>query len=196
VDTVRLTHLSRYRDGWSAALGTDGWFLRFSGSDEAFADMRDELKAWGRTWARWVPDYAWRDGKRGAWWVDDGLFADSYADRFDLVEEAVVFCMRQGYHAQWMAPRRRSSQPPPRRPTSPEPPKAAPDPRIPQHLAAQYRLLGLGGDATLKDVREAYRALAKRYHPDAGGSHRQFLALHTAYEQVFCWVEIREQVTA
>jgi curved DNA-binding protein CbpA len=40
-------------------------------------------------------------------------------------------------------------------------------------------------------VRTQYRELAKRYHPDAGGSHADFLALQQAYEQVMAYLQTR-----
>jgi DnaJ domain len=55
---------------------------------------------------------------------------------------------------------------------------------IPRHLQAAYRLLHLQAEVSLAEVRTQYRALAKRYHPDAGGYHTDFLALQQAYEQV------------
>src|SRR6266536_635719 len=46
---------------------------------------------------------------------------------------------------------------------------------IPLHLQAE---------GSLAEVRTQYRELAKRYHPDAGGHHADFLALQQAYGQV------------
>ena len=59
---------------------------------------------------------------------------------------------------------------------------------IPRHLQAAYRLLLLGAEANLADVRRQYRELAKLYHPDAGGDHADFLALQQAYEQVVAYL--------
>ena len=55
---------------------------------------------------------------------------------------------------------------------------------IPRHLQAQYHLLQLQAEGSLADARTQYRKLVKRYHPDAGGHHADFLALQLAYEQV------------
>jgi DnaJ-class molecular chaperone len=55
---------------------------------------------------------------------------------------------------------------------------------IPPYLQAEYHLLHLQGEVSPAEVRTQYRELAKRYHPDAGGSHADFLALQQAYEQV------------
>jgi DnaJ domain len=62
---------------------------------------------------------------------------------------------------------------------------------VPLHLQAQYHLLQLSAEASVADVRIQYRELAKRYHPDAGGHHIDFLALQQAYEQVVEYLRIR-----
>jgi DnaJ-domain-containing protein 1 len=62
---------------------------------------------------------------------------------------------------------------------------------IPLHLQAEYSLLQLHAEASLADVRSQYRELAKRYHPDAGGHHTDFLALQQAYEQVVEYLQTR-----
>ncbi len=63
---------------------------------------------------------------------------------------------------------------------------------IPHHLQAQYRLLSLQAGVSLAEVRTRYRELAKLYHPDAGGSHADFLALQLAYEQVVEYLQTRD----
>jgi hypothetical protein len=47
-----------------------------------------------------------------------------------------------------------------------------------------YRTLGLAPDATLDEVKRAYRRLAKLYHPDSAGgaATARFIALQRAYE--------------
>ena len=62
---------------------------------------------------------------------------------------------------------------------------------IPLHLQAEYRLLQLQAEVSLAEVRTQYRELAKLYHPDAGGSHTDFLALQQAYEQVVEYLQTR-----
>jgi hypothetical protein len=49
-----------------------------------------------------------------------------------------------------------------------------------------YRTLGLQAGASVDDVKQAYRRLAKRYHPDAGrdSSPERFLAVQAAYEMI------------
>ncbi|MGF1510119.1 MAG: J domain-containing protein [Myxococcota bacterium] len=45
-----------------------------------------------------------------------------------------------------------------------------------------YRVLGLHDGASIEAVRSAYRALARRHHPDAvGGCHETFLLVQAAY---------------
>lgn len=52
--------------------------------------------------------------------------------------------------------------------------------------ADPYRTLGLHRGASLADVKQAYRALAKVHHPDAAGAGAlpRFLAIQAAYEQL------------
>jgi DnaJ-domain-containing protein 1 len=60
---------------------------------------------------------------------------------------------------------------------------------IPLHLHAAYRVLQLQAEVSLAEVRAQYRELAKLSHPDAGGSHADFLALQQAYEQVVAYLQ-------
>jgi hypothetical protein len=46
------------------------------------------------------------------------------------------------------------------------------------------RLLGSDAGLDLKHLKEAYRAAAIRFHPDAGGSHEQMVSVNRAYEQL------------
>jgi hypothetical protein len=50
-------------------------------------------------------------------------------------------------------------------------------------LPACFSLLGLSFPCTVAEVKAAYRDLAKRAHPDRGGSHGEFLKLQAGYEQ-------------
>lgn len=45
-----------------------------------------------------------------------------------------------------------------------------------------YAVLGVTSDATLQEIRDAYRAKSKKYHPDAGGEDWSFRILAQAYE--------------
>jgi hypothetical protein len=49
--------------------------------------------------------------------------------------------------------------------------------------AAWNEVLGVKADANIEDIRNAYRALAKVHHPDAGGSTEDFKRLRGAYDQ-------------
>lgn len=48
-----------------------------------------------------------------------------------------------------------------------------------------YHILGISGDANRQEIRQAYRKLAKKYHPDhnpAPDAERQFIRITEAYE--------------
>ena len=48
-----------------------------------------------------------------------------------------------------------------------------------------YKVMGLNRDATPKDIKTAYRKLARKYHPDLNkepGAESQFKELGEAYE--------------
>lgn len=45
-----------------------------------------------------------------------------------------------------------------------------------------YELLGVPGDASEKQIKAAYRALAKKLHPDVGGDPEHFMRVTRAYE--------------
>ena len=47
-----------------------------------------------------------------------------------------------------------------------------------------YSFLGIGKNATLKEIKSAYRLLAKKYHPDVSkesGAHEKFIIINEAY---------------
>lgn len=45
-----------------------------------------------------------------------------------------------------------------------------------------YQILGVQRDATVEEIRAAFRALAKKAHPDVGGSEELFLQLQLAHD--------------
>ena len=45
-----------------------------------------------------------------------------------------------------------------------------------------YAVLGVGRDASLEQIRDAYRSKSKKYHPDIGGEEWAFRVLAQAYE--------------
>lgn len=47
-----------------------------------------------------------------------------------------------------------------------------------------YHVLGLERGATLRDVKAAYRRLAKKYHPDVGGDPEVFKRIYAAYHHI------------
>ena len=51
-------------------------------------------------------------------------------------------------------------------------------------MESHYEALGLSPTADEQEVRRAYRALLKDYHPDQGGSRANFLRIKNAYEEI------------
>jgi len=51
-----------------------------------------------------------------------------------------------------------------------------------------YEVLGISQEATLIEVKKAYRSLAKKYHPDIGGNEEHFKKINDAYQSL---IEIR-----
>ena len=45
-----------------------------------------------------------------------------------------------------------------------------------------YKELGISRNALKSEIKSAYRLLAKKYHPDIGGSHEKFLVIQLAWE--------------
>ena len=45
-----------------------------------------------------------------------------------------------------------------------------------------YSLLGLNQNASITEIKSAYRSLAKKYHPDTGGNKEKFLEIQLAWE--------------
>ncbi|AAP99188.1 MULTISPECIES: J domain-containing protein [Prochlorococcus] len=47
-----------------------------------------------------------------------------------------------------------------------------------------YKILGVSENAPFSEIKAAYRNLAKKYHPDAGGDEEKILALNAAWESL------------
>ncbi|MDM7855824.1 J domain-containing protein [Cellulomonas alba] len=51
-------------------------------------------------------------------------------------------------------------------------------------MSTAYDVLGVSPDATQDELRRAYRSRARRTHPDAGGTHEDFVRVSQAWDQV------------
>ena len=45
-----------------------------------------------------------------------------------------------------------------------------------------YKTLGVSRTATPEEIKKAYRKLARKHHPDAGGDEAKFKEINEAYE--------------
>lgn len=45
-----------------------------------------------------------------------------------------------------------------------------------------YKILGVSKDASDKEIKKAFRKLAQKHHPDAGGDEDKFKEINEAYE--------------
>lgn len=55
---------------------------------------------------------------------------------------------------------------------------------LPAPASAQWwTVLGVNQNATVEEIRSAYREKVKHVHPDVGGNHDQFVEVQQAYEQ-------------
>ena len=50
-------------------------------------------------------------------------------------------------------------------------------------------VLGISADATIDEIKAAYRRLARAHHPDRGGDHDTFIRIKKAYEELIAWRE-------
>ena len=46
-----------------------------------------------------------------------------------------------------------------------------------------YKTLGVPRDADADTIKKAFRKLARKYHPDAGGDEAKFKEINEAYEK-------------
>jgi molecular chaperone DnaJ len=58
-----------------------------------------------------------------------------------------------------------------------------------------YDILGVKKDASADEVKKAFRRLARKHHPDAGGDEEKFKEMNEAYEVSLSWDEALEGVS-
>jgi DnaJ-domain-containing protein 1 len=56
-------------------------------------------------------------------------------------------------------------------------------------LAKEYTLLGIEPGATKRDIKNAYRRMARKLHPDKGGDPEAFKAMYAAYRKLLIVVK-------
>lgn len=49
-------------------------------------------------------------------------------------------------------------------------------------MSNYYKILGISQDASVDDIKQAYKTLARKYHPDRGGNKEEFQKIQEAYE--------------
>ena len=47
-----------------------------------------------------------------------------------------------------------------------------------------YDILGVDNSSSDADIKTAYRRMAKKHHPDAGGDEKHFAEISNAYDQI------------
>ncbi|MCA9217465.1 MAG: DnaJ domain-containing protein [Planctomycetales bacterium] len=62
-----------------------------------------------------------------------------------------------------------------------------------RHTPPCITALGLSWPCTEQEIKDAYRKLAEKNHPDLGGDRQRFLALQTHFEQAIQLVQQAEQ---
>lgn len=162
---VRIAHLESLDDGFLFSFVSPG------AHDEATQAVRS-LDPWQR---HWIPALR-------AWWI-----ADDAVSRLERRLPAVAEAL-----AEWRA-----------RPRDYMAEALASDywrrlrPRgvvwVPLAVAAAYRTLGLDAGAPAAQVTAARRALARRRHPDSGGSHEAMVEINHAADTILAWLETNEE---
>ena len=59
-------------------------------------------------------------------------------------------------------------------------------------MLGEFTALGVTSDSTEEEIKVAYRILAKKYHPDTGGSKEKFTTLQKEYDQLLASRRVRK----
>jgi hypothetical protein len=155
----------RFESAGKLADETEGYFLSFAAASpaafQAAVQAVRTLPAWQRVW---LP---------GAqlWWVhEDGL--SLLARRLPNLQARMWQAVYERAQGEGSAQTRRLLWQ-----------------LAPRHVVDAFAVLSLRCDATSDQVKSAYRALAKKVHPDRGGSHSAMLSLNRAYTCALEWAE-------
>ena len=145
-------------------------------------------------------DAAWRDKLFGACAEDgdaDDPFGSGWGDAEDGSGDWFEHVSRQRSRArdreaaeraraaQAAADEERRRRPPPLPPTPPQEARPPTPPPAPPQVESLYEVLGVGRNASDRDLRTAYRRLALEHHPDQGGCEETMARLNHARD-VLC----------
>lgn len=136
-----------------------GVIVRFRGDRADFEQVVWRIKTLSTHERQWIPEAFER---RGGWWLSQRAF-EKLGPLFRNYRQVRARLEVEG--------------------------KPAQAPAIPPEVDHAFQVLHLRTTAPPWVVQAVYRVLAKRAHPDAGGSHEAMKAVNLAYEQALAWAE-------
>jgi hypothetical protein len=145
-----------------------GVMLRFKGDRLDFEEMVWRIKALHTRERQWMSEAFER---RGGWWLSHMAFKKVGPLFKNYVE------MRRRIESETAS-------------------SASSPCSIPPQVERAFAVLHLRTTAPSWVVQAVYCVLAKRAHPDAGGSHEAMKAVNLAYEQALAWAEQRDMLKA
>lgn len=188
-NTVRLTHVAKVTN-------KTGYYVRFSvfnGTPEAqntWNFLRSLLKNEGHALARWLPEFKWKDGKSGAWWLSDDVMAryrQSFCNYVPAVAKCENYAVANGYQKETDTAQQPSlwSEPAAQAPRTAHKEAVV----IPPHVRRSLETLGISTNEI--PTKAAFKA---RYIPDHQANAEQAKAVLVAKQMVLAWIELRERV--